>query len=334
MSYKKKSGRRISIVIPVYNQEDYLERCLDSVLGQTYRDLEILLIDDGSTDRSPEICDLYAASDNRVVVIHQENRGLSGARNTGIENASSDLIMFCDADDEMLPAMVETLKKLMEKTGADIAQCQFWMVYPDGEIPSEFADISLSSSNIPEDIRERGIGVITDDEIKTASGRDKFEWLLTEHLCTVVQWNKLYKKSIFKDYRYPEGRYHEDEFAIAHELDVAKKVALIKRRLYLYYRHGESITSQPSIKRRLDAYEGIIERYHFFLKKGELKKAIKTYRYARYVIHEAAEFTNAKDAREYMPIVRKIVKDGRWKDCMIDILETGHGNLKRIFPFL
>ncbi len=123
----------ISVIVPVYNVEPYLAGCLDSILSQTYRDLEILLIDDGSTDRGGTICDEYAAKDPRIRVFHTENRGLSAARNRGLDEAKGEYVGFVDSDDRIDPDMFEYLLEAAERTGADVTECGVFVEYPTGE---------------------------------------------------------------------------------------------------------------------------------------------------------------------------------------------------------
>ena len=253
----------ISVIVPVYNTEKFLNRCVDSILNQTYGDLEILLVDDGSTDKSPAICEEYAAVDPRVKVVHRENGGLSAARNTGIENATGEYFLFLDSDDEMLPTMAEELLFALEKTDADIAICAFYQIIEGEPRPN---------IEVAETFDENLVG-----QIRVYEGREKMEQFLANNLVTVVQWNKLFRRKIFDDIRYPEGKLHEDEFVIHRELDVAGKVAYIDRKLHLYYRHGESISWNPSaekVSNVLEAYEG---RMDFLEKNGYQDLIGKTY---------------------------------------------------------
>lgn len=125
-------SKLVSVIVPVYQSEQHLQRCLKSITGQTYYNLEIIVIDDGSTDRSPEICDQFSGQDHRVLVIHQQNRGVSAARNKGIEMAAGDYLMFVDADDFLDHTMVEDLMNAIEGASADLAISGFCMVYQDG----------------------------------------------------------------------------------------------------------------------------------------------------------------------------------------------------------
>ena len=243
----------ISVIIPIYNAAGFLKRCVDSVLAQTYRDLEILLVDDGSTDCSPDICDEYAAQVPQVRVFHCKNRGLSAARNTGIDNASADYYVFVDSDDEILPTMIEELYYALCKTGADIAVCGFYQINEEHPMPP----VTRRTSFDPDAV----------GEIRVYSGSRKMDRLIHDNLVTTVQWNKLYKKEIFTNIRYPVGKYHEDEFVIHRELDAAEKIAYIDRKLYLYYRHRQSITRNPTAEKAYHVLEAYSDRLCFLAKR-------------------------------------------------------------------
>lgn len=173
----------ISIIVPVYNVEPYLRKCLDSILGQTHRDLEILIIDDGSTDGSGKICDEYRY-DERVRVFHTENRGLSAARNLGLDSASGDWIGFVDSDDWIEPDMYEVLIRKGEETGADVVECG---------CHADYTTTSYEHSAIQ----------------RTVCGIDAVEALIKGEIRTQV-WNKIWRSTLFTDVRFPEGRSFED----------------------------------------------------------------------------------------------------------------------------
>lgn len=247
----------ISVIIPIYNVDKYLRKCIDSVRNQTYQDLEIILVDDGSPDDSAGICDEYAKRDSRIMVIHQENGGVSSARNAGIEVARGEYICFIDGDDFILPDMFEKMYHAIQKDDADMCICNFSYVNEDGEVLE-------------------GIGYHTSicDEVTdccTILGR------LNQLTCVdyVIPWNKLYKKQIFQVIRYPIGKYNEDVF-VAHELIYqCKKISLISDRLYMYVqRPGSTMHSTISVK-HLDEIEGYINRILFYEKQGLHKCAIE-----------------------------------------------------------
>ena len=249
----------ISVIVPVYRVEEYLERCVKSILSQTYKNLEVILVDDGSPDQCPAICDACAEKDARVKVIHQENKGLSGARNAGIDAASGEYLAFVDSDDYVSPHFIEELYQLLQDTGCAIGQCRFSYVKGDG--PVEEGDSAFCIYR-GESLMEQLYG----PEEKAT--------------CFVVAWNKLYRAELFKEtgIRYPEGRIHEDEATTYRLFHEAKKLAFLDRALYGYYtENGGSITSVFSAKRLqwLTAHE---ERIAFFKKNGYEKLLPAAYR--------------------------------------------------------
>ena len=249
----------ISVIVPVYRVEEYLERCVKSILSQTYKNLEVILVDDGSPDQCPAICDACAEKDARVKVIHQENKGLSGARNAGIDAASGEYLGFVDSDDYVSPHFIEELYQLLQDTGCAIGQCRFSYVKGDG-------------------LAEEG-----DSAFCIYPGESLMEQLYgpeEKATCFVVAWNKLYRAELFKEtgIRYPEGRIHEDEATTYRLFHEAKKLAFLDRALYGYYtENGGSITSVFSAKRLqwLTAHE---ERIAFFKKNGYEKLLPAAYR--------------------------------------------------------
>ena len=240
---------KISVIVPCYSVEKYLNRCVDSILNQTYENLEVLLIDDGSTDKTYELCEAYLNKDNRVKVIHQKNMGLSGARNTGIENATSSYYVFIDSDDEILKDMIEVLYDLLKKYEADISCCSYLELFSEED-----------EAKINDQVKE---------EIKVLDGDDKYNFAPYY----TVQWNKLFKKEIFRDIKYPLGMYHEDEFVVHKEAYNANKIVCTNKRLYKYYRNPESITRNPTNEKIYHAALGFKDRIDFFEDKKMYKFA-------------------------------------------------------------
>ena len=174
----------ISVIVPVYNMERYLRRCVDSILHQTYRNLEVLLVDDGSTDASGAICDEYAAQEERVTAVHQKNGGLSAARNAGLERAQGTYLCFVDSDDFLDSRMLETLCRDLQEQDADVAVVGFRMFEREEELaPAELA--------VP---------------VQCMTGREAIRSTLVSDELGDFAWNKLYKRELFRDIRYPLGR--------------------------------------------------------------------------------------------------------------------------------
>ena len=182
-------GEKISVIVPVYNVEAYLEMCVESILKQTYTNLEILLVNDGSTDNSGELCDQLAQRDQRIRVIHKENGGLSDARNRGIEEASSDLIGFIDSDDYIDEDMYETLYRQMLESNADLSMCGHYDVYH--QIP------------------EKQVATIQTWEL---SPQEAIKMVMEAKILSVTAVNKLYKKELFEHLRFEVGKIAEDAF--------------------------------------------------------------------------------------------------------------------------
>ena len=186
----------ISVIVPIYNKELYLEECLESIINQTLKSIEIILVDDGSPDNCPQLCDAYAEKHDQIRVIHQENKGLSGARNTGIDHAKGEYIAFVDSDDLWSIHFLESLYRALKEHDADISQCRWEYMHGD----------ELKEAYDP------------DAKCTCFTGREMLANLFIQTgAYYVVAWNKLYKKELFENIRYPEGRIHEDE-ATTHKL--------------------------------------------------------------------------------------------------------------------
>jgi len=231
----------ISVIIPVYNVQPYLAKCVDSVICQTYKNLEILLVDDGSSDGSSDICDAYL-KDSRVKVIHKENGGLSDARNAGLEEASGDYIYFLDADDYIESYAFETMLKALVVNNADIVECRVRHVYPDNP-DKDF----IHKKPIP--------GIYN----KKAA----LEGIL-DYKFRIVAWNKIYKAELWQNTRFPKGRYHEDEFTIPYIIDSCNRYVSIGEALYYYVQRGGSIMNLDLGVRRLDIIDAYQERLKYF----------------------------------------------------------------------
>ena len=229
---------KISVIIPVYKVENYLERCVRSVCNQTYPELEILLIDDGSPDRSGEICDVLAGQDARIRVIHKSNGGLSDARNAGIDASTGDWLAFVDSDDWLDPRMLEIPKIQAEKYGAEIAECSYRNLY------KEMVKEETSCSG----------NVIVATPVEAIEGN--LDWKNFKP----VAWNKLYRADIVGRIRYPKGKLHEDEFTTHKFYLAAKKIVYVDVSGYNYDRRREgSITAKFSL-RNLDACQAYHEK--------------------------------------------------------------------------
>lgn len=279
----------ISIIIPIYNVEKELDRCLNSVVNQTYHNLEIILVNDGSTDNSELICNEYKKKDNRIIYIKQKNKGLSAARNKGIEFANSNYYIFIDSDDFINLNFVEELYKTLSNNNADIAICDLKKVYDDNQ------DISKKQNGI----------------ICSYDGISKFYNVYNEFdLVTTVAWNKIYKKEIFKNIKYPVSKIHEDEFVVLELLDNANKVAYTSCNYYYYYQRANSITGSYSYK-HVDILEAFKNKMNFF-KKRNLKKlysyALYDYYYQLYKQHKMLNLYYPNKSKKIIQIENEINK--------------------------
>lgn len=238
----------ISVIVPVYNVADFLEECVDSILGQTYPHLEVLLIDDGSPDTAPHMCDAYAMGDNRVRVIHKENGGLSDARNVGIEHASGDWLLFVDGDDYIEPDMVETLLSAALDNNVSIAMCGActFRISDAGRI-NNYAYISTKSC--------------VADGIEILKGVNSDGNLPVEF---VVAWNKLYHRRIFDSLRYPVGRIREDEAVVHRILGMSQQIACVDSALYNYRQREGSIVTEKSMRQMTDIMEAYADRALYY----------------------------------------------------------------------
>ena len=207
----------VSVIVPVYKVEQYLRPCVDSILAQTYTDLEIILVNDGSPDGCGKICDEYAGADSRVTVIHKENGGLSSARNAGIDIASGAYITFVDSDDWIAAGMIETLYRDITGHNAGMAACGYAAAYADGSCVPAFAEQALLCFDTEQAI----------------------ECFCRRYALSVNAWGKLYKAEVFDGLRYPEGKIYEDAFIILDVLSRAGTVTVRTAPMY-YYRQRKS----------------------------------------------------------------------------------------------
>lgn len=236
----------ITVIIPVYKVEAYLTACVESVLGQTYENFELILVDDGSPDNCPQMCDAFAARDSRIRVIHKENGGLSSARNAGIEIARGEYLAFLDSDDLWSPLFLERLYRVIQETGADFSVCLFRQFL---ETPA----------------------VLTPEESKTEvlTQRQAFECFFNErNVNMVVAPNKLYRRCLFDAVRYPVGQIHEDEAVIHEIIGGAKTVAWVEEAHYHYRQAPGSITTSKFSLKRLDAAKSKERRIAWFEEHG------------------------------------------------------------------
>ena len=235
----------VSVVVPVYNVSKYLPDCMRSILAQNVSNTEIILVDDGSTDNSGALCDQYAAEYSCVRVIHQENSGLSAARNIGIEAAKGDFITFVDSDDMLAPGFISTALDLAERYQSDFisfsnVRCEADAQWTEVSLPDDFAKVN-----------------VYDDPIQQMQ-----KFLLGSEIGTTA-WAKVYRRELFGNVSYPVGKYHEDVFTTYKVVDKASRIVATSQVGYLYRKSPNSITTSGFSEKRLDSVQGKKEQLAF-----------------------------------------------------------------------
>lgn len=237
----------ISVIVPVYNVEAYIRRCIDSILNQTFTDFEVILVDDGSPDNCGKICDEYAEKDKRIHVIHQENGGLSAARNVGIEwaftNSSSKWISFIDSDDWVHPQYLEAMLEAVNENDINVCIC--------GYLETKCERVHTEKLKLAAQIWKT----------------DKF--FMERNSNSIIAWGKLYLKELFHEIRYPVGKIHEDAFTTYKILFQNSHIAFIDYPLYFYYVNRNSIMHRKFFLARYDAVQALEERILFFQESGK-----------------------------------------------------------------
>lgn len=222
----------ISVIVPVYNVEKYLDKCVRSIMNQTYRNLEIILVDDGSPDNCPAMCDAYAKEDPRIKVIHKENGGQADARNQGIDIASGEYIGFIDSDDFVDEDMYEYLIEIAQKEQADVVTCECYDYYAEKEILRHDCDFYEKTNRI-----------------------DAIARVMESRKATLYVVDKLYRKEIFDNLRFRKGKTFEDAYIVVEILSKTKTVVFTNAQKYYYYHRLESTTSKPFNAKSFDVVE-------------------------------------------------------------------------------
>ena len=280
----------ISIIIPVYKVEKYLEKCIKSVLDQTYKNLQIILVDDGSPDNCGNICDNYAKIDNRIEVIHKANGGLSEARNVGLKVARGEYIGFVDSDDYVSNEMFENLYNTLISNDVDVSICNFYTVINNKNIIKN-ADNGVEIYNKLEILKE----ILLDKKIQSYA------------------WNKLYKRELFKDIEYPVGKKFEDIGTTFYILEKCNKIAVSGSPEYYYITRGDSIVNNNTEGTVIDYISLISDRYDYIDKKyKELKKYNDFYITKTLITAYTDEYHLKNNSEEFLKILNNFfnkVKD-------------------------
>lgn len=234
----------ISVIVPVYNVEKYLEKCIFSITQQTYNNLEIILVDDGSYDSSPQICDLWAAKDYRIKVFHIKNSGGGQARNWGLNHANGEYIAFVDSDDYISEYMFEYLEQQL-KDGYDIAECDYLTVQKDNAVFDKFE---------------------VEDSFIECTAKDALSFNVKDQIFRQIIWNKLYKKEVIGEIRFPIGTQIDDEFWTYKVIGNAQKLMHSDKKLYAYRQQADSIMHKINAAKKIEALKAAVEKQEYIVK--------------------------------------------------------------------
>ncbi len=274
---------KITVIVPVYNVEIYIRRCIESILNQTFKDFEIVLVDDGSNDQSGVLCDEYANSNENVNILHQNNQGLSAARNAGIEwamnNSDSEWISFIDSDDYIDKRFLELLYDAVINKDTSISACDVRRTNKNFEIV-EYDNVSFTRASCMDYYKDSVI------------------W-------ATIAPNKLYRKEIFENIRYPVGKQHEDEFVTYKILYAAEQITLIDIPLYFYFQRENSIMKMSYNLKRLDGLEAIRNQCEFFFNRNRDLYKFTCKRFVGYYVDNYNLIQQCENSRHYNKILKK-----------------------------
>lgn len=234
-------GNLVSVIVPIYKVEDYLPRCVDSILRQTHRELEIILVDDGSPDGCGAICEAYARKDGRIRVIHKPNGGLSDARNAGLDIAAGDYVYFLDSDDWIADDAIAALISHMDGSVDIVMGCAVDVQEKDGQLIE-------TAFSVP---------------VGTLRQMDRIEAMRDDLLGGWAAWNKLYKRALFRTIRFPVGKINEDEAILLHVLDLCDRVVRVGHPTYYYFLRANSITTTSFSEKKMDWFDNCVNNYAF-----------------------------------------------------------------------
>lgn len=265
---------KLSVIVPVYNVERYLHRCIDSILNQTFKDFELILINDGSTDKSGTICDYYKLKDTRVRVIHKQNNGVSISRNLGLKKSKGEFISFIDSDDYINKYMFESLINIITSENADIACCSFKRVE---------ANVEQCSNNNINHIKIYTAEKALEDYLSYKCEQEK-------HLHTVL-WNKIYKRELFDNIEFPSNKIFEDGYVMYKLLGKSNKIVFLDSIYYYYVQRPKSIMKTISPINHLKTYDDWCLIYRYLC---ENFPHLSIYALSRYIYKDLDLYKNIK----------------------------------------
>ncbi len=326
--------KKISIIVPAYNVEKYIRYSLDSIINQTYKNLEIIVVDDGTPDNSGKIADEYATKDSRIKVRHKENGGLASARNSGLDIATGEYITFLDSDDCIYPEFMQKLYNMIESSNADVSECAFLRVDED----------NLDCYN--EILKKENDKI--EEKIEEYDGKTALEILygpnLHPYVKKVVVWNKMYKKELWKNLRFPEGKLHEDEFTTFKVLNNVQKIVSTNLIMNAYIQSKDSIMRRDIKQKRIDDNLGAyLEGIEYFKGNNEIQAKVMR-RYLENCIELSGKVMNSQSGskdeklqsiealynkyyQEYIDFIRRETVDSK-EIKIIDILDSAYKNMR------
>lgn len=301
----------ISIIVPVYNVADYLERCVESIVAQTYHNLEIILVDDGSTDGSEQICNVWGSRDSRIKVLHKKNGGAADAKNKGTESSTGEWIVYVDSDDWIHPQMIEILMNTVKRAKVELALCNF----------ESFSDYKKFDKLYTESVVYEMLE--TRSALKNMYTHDAF----------ITPWAILLKRTLALQFPYPKGRIHEDDATTYKYFASVKRIAWIDLPLYAYFMREDSVMGQKFSLQKIDCLIAIRERIDFFAQRQDnemINLAMRRYvKLALWVIHNLKKLPNGgKYAKREKKIFRSYVR--KYKK----IAELNFSEFQYLYKFL
>lgn len=289
----------ISVIIPVYNVELYLCKCIDSVLSQTYENLEIILVDDGSPDNCGEICDKYALKDSRIRVIHKANGGLSDARNAGLDIIQGEYVAFVDSDDWIEPTMYKTLLKNMMEFHADMS----------------FGGVADELENKESCV----ISKVSDYGCTSPFSENNIEAMRRYFNGSWAAWDKLYKAELFDNIRFPKGEINEDEAIVIQLLSLCQTVCYTNEIFYHYIkRNNNSITNASFSKKKLAWSKHCADNFHIICENYEELKNDAAKRYRNSLIWSITEIAKCEEIKEYREEICYLMKQLKFHKRLFD----------------
>lgn len=316
MIRKIKNKPQISIIVPIYNIQQWLDRCIKSVLNQDFKDFELILVNDGSTDDSAQVCKKYITKDSRIIFLNKKNGGLSDARNYGLKYANGKYIVFIDGDDYVSSDYLSVLIKSIEYSQAEVAICEYNLVSEDGKI------IKSQILNEP-------------DDFSIINGKTLIKYSYKNGgVVNIVAWNKIYRRELFDNVKFAKGRFYEDEYLLVPMFWKINKISLVRKSLYNYVQRSNSIMSTPlTIEKIMDSDNLKLERIKFFSKKDNDLYALSIQDLKNWLINinreRAVQNSNKLNCQKQY---RQLVREKKGKDLKSKVKDLiGYINLNLLY---